>query len=135
MVTAILFPVDQVVCNWLYHNPWFHSNRALYIYNSLILSDLNFCILAWGYKCDRIVKLQKKISRIISLSKYNAHIEPIFKRLKLLKVSDNLIMRELKFYYKFIHEKLPSYLQNLPLYANKNTHNYATRTFRIYTKS
>ncbi len=37
-------------------------------------------------------------------------------------------MQELKFYYKFIHEKLPSYLQNLSLYANTNTHNYATRT-------
>ncbi len=38
------------------------------------------------------------------------------------------MMQELKFYYKFIHEKLTSYLQNLPLYANTNTHNYATRT-------
>ncbi len=52
----------------------------------------------------------------------------IFKRLKLLKVSDILIMQELKFYYKFTHKKLPSYLQNLPLYANTNTHNYSTRT-------
>ena len=29
----------------------------LLIYNSLILSYLNFGVLAWGYKCDRIVKL------------------------------------------------------------------------------
>ncbi len=40
-------------------------------------------------------------------------------------------MQELKFYHKFINEKLPSYLQNLPLYANTNTHNYATRTNKI----
>ncbi len=102
-------------------------SAKLHIYNSLILSHLNFCILAWGYKCDRTVKLQKKISRILSLSKYNAHTEPIFKRLKLLKVSDILIMQELNFYYKFIHEKLPSYLHNLPLYANTNTHNYTSK--------
>ncbi len=62
------------------------------------------------------------------LGAINVNTEPIFKRLKLLKVSDILIMHELKFYYKFIHEKLRSYLQNLPLYANTNTHNYATRT-------
>ncbi len=37
-------------------------------------------------------------------------------------------MQELKFYYKFIHEKSPSYLQNLLLCANTNTHNYSTQT-------
>ncbi len=29
MVTAILFLVDQVMCDWLNHTTWFHSNRAL----------------------------------------------------------------------------------------------------------
>ncbi len=51
-----------------------------------------FYILACGYKCDRIVKLWKINSGILSLSKYNAHTEPILKRLRLLNVSDNLIM-------------------------------------------
>ncbi len=50
----------------------------LHIYSSLILSHINLGILAWGYKCERIVKLQKKAVRIVSLSKYNAHTEPIF---------------------------------------------------------
>jgi hypothetical protein len=31
------------------------------IYNSLILSYLNYCILAWGYQCNRLIKLQKKL--------------------------------------------------------------------------
>ena len=34
----------------------------LLIYSSLILSHLNFCIIVWGYKCERIVKLQKSRS-------------------------------------------------------------------------
>ncbi len=34
-------------------------NAKVLIYNSLILSHLNFCILTWGYQFDRIVKLQK----------------------------------------------------------------------------
>ncbi len=29
MGAAILFPADQVMCDWLNHTMWFHSNRAL----------------------------------------------------------------------------------------------------------
>ncbi len=63
-------------------------NARTMIYNSLILSHLNYCILAWGYRCEQITKLQKCIVRILSISKYNANTEPIFKILSLLKVND-----------------------------------------------
>ena len=98
------------------------------IYNSLILPRLNYGILVWGYHCERVTQLQKKSVRILCLSKYNAHTEPIFKELKLLKVKDILWLQELKFYYKYKNDKLPHYLQNLPLQPNTDTHNYATRT-------
>ncbi len=49
------------------------------IYNSLVVSHLNFGLLIWGFKCEKITKLQKKVVRILSLSKYNAHTEPLFK--------------------------------------------------------
>ncbi len=75
------------------------------IYNSLIVSHPNFCILAWGYQCDRVIKLQKKVIWILNLSKYNAHTEPIFKELKLLKVKDILKLQELKFYFKYKNRK------------------------------
>ncbi len=45
------------------------------IYNSLVLSHLNFGILLWGFKCEKLFKLQKQIVRILSLSKYNAHTD------------------------------------------------------------
>ncbi len=47
------------------------------IYKSLVLSHLNFGILLWGFKCEKKIKLQKKIVRILSLSKYNAHTDPL----------------------------------------------------------
>jgi hypothetical protein len=97
------------------------------IYSSLILSHLNFGILAWGYKCNRIVKLQKKAIRILSISKYNAHTEPLFKKLNLLKVEDILKLHELKFYYKYKHERLPHYLQQIPLVFNNEIHDHDTR--------
>ncbi len=69
------------------------------IYNTVILSHVNYCVLIWGYKCERLTKLQKRFIRIITLiGKYNSYTEPIFKSLKLLKLDDILKFQELKFY-------------------------------------
>ncbi len=38
----------------------------------MIISHMNYFILAWGYEHSRIYKLQKKALRVISVSKYNA---------------------------------------------------------------
>ena len=38
------------------------------LYNSLILPHINYCITAWGFQPGRILKLQKKTVRIITLS-------------------------------------------------------------------
>ena len=44
---------------------YFPSNTLLIIYNSLILSRLNFGILSWGFgNCDRIITLQKRLSEM-----------------------------------------------------------------------
>ncbi len=96
------------------------------IYNSLVLSHLNFGILLWGFKCETVFKLQKQIVRISILSKYNAHTDAIFKHLKLLKVSDILKLQELKFYYKYKNNTLRHYLQALPFHPNTRTHDHNT---------
>ncbi len=41
-------------------------NARVMIYNYLILSHINYCILAWGYRCERITKLHKRIVRILN---------------------------------------------------------------------
>ena len=92
-----------------------------------MLPHLNYGITLWGFKCERILKLQKKAARILSASKYNAHTEPLFKNLKLLKIEHILKLHELKLYYKFIHIRLPVYLQNLKLDQNSSIHNINTR--------
>ncbi len=73
-----------------------------------------------GHDCKRIFKLQKKLFRIISVRKYNAHTEPIFKELNLLKIG------ELKFYHKYINNNLPYYFQTLPLNPNLEIHDHNT---------
>ena len=109
-------------------------NIKIMLYNTLILSHLNYGLTAWGYRCDRIKKLQKKAVRIICLSKCNAHTDPLFKSLNLLKVEHILKLQELKLYHKFSNNKLPVYLQNLPLDQNNSIHNFNTRgQYNIHT--
>ncbi len=80
----------------------------------------HFRILLWGFKCDKVFKLQQKNARISSLNKYNAHTDPLLKILKLLKVNDILKLQEFKFYYKHKNNKLPQYLQSLPYHKLNN---------------
>ena len=73
------------------------------------------------------MKLQKRAVRIVSLSKYNAHTEPILKNLNLLKVTDILKLQVLKFFYRYRHNMLPNYLQNMPFISNFYRHEHNTR--------
>ncbi len=41
---------------------------------------------------------------------------------------DILQLQELKLYFKYKKNKLPSYLQNMPLQPNTDIHNHETRT-------
>ena len=78
-------------------------NIKIILYNLLMLPHLNYCITLWGFKCERLLKLQTKPVRILSASKYNAHTEPLYTNLKLLKIEHILKLHELNIYYKFIH--------------------------------
>ena len=114
----------------------------LLLYNSLILPHLHYCLLAWGQKLERLSNIQKRAARIITNSGFNAHSEPIFKGLKLLKLGDIYKLQLLKFYYKLKNDKLPLYFNSIPLFTNETIHNYntrrrcnmfITRTSRLYT--
>ncbi len=87
----------------------------------MIASHLNYCILVWGYEHSRLNNTLKRVIRIINLSKYNDHTEPIFKKLKLLKIEDILKLNEVKFYYKLQNEKRPAYFLYQPTLQNNPT--------------
>ena len=101
-------------------------NALKMIYNSLILSHMQFNITAWGYDFNRIFKLQKRALRIMTCSKYNAHTDPIFKKLKLLKIQDIFNVQNLKIYYKYKIAKLPQYFMTM-FTINADIHPYGTR--------
>jgi hypothetical protein len=81
----------------------------LNIYNSLVLSYLTYGVIIWGWQSNQLTKIQKKLIRIISNSKYNAHCDPLFRKLKILKLSDICALHDLKFCYKYEHGLLPHY--------------------------
>ena len=99
----------------------------LKIYNSIILSHINYGILTWGFKCSKLKIIQKKAIRIIACSKFNAHTDPLFKNMRLLKVEDIFMIAKIKFYFKYINQALPVKLQNLPLLSNMDIHPHNTR--------
>ena len=93
------------------------------IYNTLILPQLNYCVLCWGSQTNRIHLLQKRAIRNINNANYRAHSEPIFKSLNLLKIKDIYYLLILKFYSKLINNKLPHYLDSFkPQFANGVSH-------------
>ena len=97
------------------------------LYNTLLITRLNYCLMIWGFNQERISKLQKRAIGIFTLSKYNAHTSPLFKTLNLLTINDMHSLQELKFYYKFLHNLLPVNLQNWQINNNIGVHNHNTR--------
>ena len=108
-------------------------NIKIAIYNCLVLSHLNFGILAWGCENERLCKLQKKCIRIISLSKYNAHTEPLFKKYNLLKVQDIFMIQQLKFYHKFVNNNLPLYFTRQTLFIEEFLESELSKAFFTFT--
>ena len=104
----------------------------LTLYNTLFLPYLNYGVLCWKSKLSDLEKLQKKAVRIIINAKYNAHTEPIFKRLKLLKLEHLCSLQELKFCFKLENGILPAYFKNGLFIRNESIHEHFTRAGNDY---
>ena len=96
------------------------------MYDSLILSHLQFGITCWGFECNRLFKLQKRALRIMTNSYSNAHTEPLFKDLKLLKLHGFFDIQCMKVFYKFTNKTLPKDFRSLCIY-NRDIYEIVTR--------
>ena len=92
-------------------------------YNELILSKFNYGVLTWGYESEIILKLQKKAVRIITSAKYNAHTEPINKKLSLSKIYDLFSIIILI----IISNLVTSSFHQYDFKMNNEAHHYSTR--------
>ena len=114
-----------------------HILRTLYF--SMVQSRMTYGILNWGFDCYRIEKLQKRCLRIVSYSKYNAHSEPLFKVVDILKIEHLFSQSCLKFLYKFKKCQLPKYFLSLQCVPRSSIHDHDTRSASkidsIYTRT
>ena len=60
--------------------------------------------------CIRNSKLQKRVIRFLTNSKFNSHTAPVFKHLDLLKAVDVFKLACFKLSYKYENRKLPIYV-------------------------
>ena len=102
-----------------------HILRTLYY--SMVQSRLTYGILAWGFEYQRFVKLQKRFLRIISLSNYNAHTEPIFKRLEIITIKNLFDLNCLKVVYNYKKEELPDHFLKFRYVQRASIHDHETR--------
>ena len=79
------------------------------LYFIMVNAHLNSGILVWGFVPKRLIKIQKHTIRTITCNKYNAHTEPLFKIMDILRLGKLLDINALKFYYKYLRGTLPSY--------------------------
>ena len=96
------------------------------LYNTLILPHFHYCILSWGFRMGRLKLLQKRAVCVMSGSRYNAHTDPLFKKLNLVKLSDLFTLNAYKIYYKLRHVSLPTYVANMFKDFSRN-HEHETR--------
>lgn len=87
------------------------------LYNSLVHSHLTYCAPIWGSAAvtnlNKIIKQQKKALRIVTNSKYNAHTLPLFKKLEILPITQQIEYSKLQFMFDYVHHRLPCSFDNL----------------------
>ena len=90
------------------------------LYHTLVNSHLSYGILAWGNanktSLKRTITLQKRAIRIVNDAKYNSHTEPLFKRNRILKLTDLYEHQVVLFMSEFINNTLPASFDNTFLF-------------------
>ena len=72
-------------------------------------------------------KAAKTICENVSTSKYNAHSEPLFKTLDILKIQHFFSQSCLKFVYKFKKRELPKHFLSFQCVLRSSCHDHDTR--------
>lgn len=105
-------------------------NTLITLYYALIYPFLIYGIIAWGSasptNLNALFILQKKALRIITFSKFDEHSSPLFRKTKIIKLTDLITFHINVFMYKFHNKALPPAFESFFKQVNK-IHNYNTR--------
>ena len=87
-------------------------NELKNVYHAIFTSHLMYGCHIWTQKLlsvtDKMSNLQKNVVRIMTFSDVNAHSEPLFKHLDILKFNDNIVLQNCLFVYDYLKGNLPS---------------------------
>ena len=101
------------------------------IYYAIFSSHLTYGSQIWGQNIntyiDNISIIQKNAVRIITFAEFNAHTDPIFKKLRILKIKDHITLQNCLLVYDFINNKLPKSF-NKAFVKVKDIHTITTST-------
>lgn len=93
------------------------KKHLLLLYNALCLPYINYCCLIWGHSAptilNRLFLLQKRVVRVIDGQHRLAHTNPIFAKLKILKVKDIAVQQSIIFIHKVMMRKVPENICSL----------------------
>ncbi len=96
------------------------------LYYALIFPFLLYGLIAWGSTYESNL-LQKKALRIMNFSNFDEHSGPLFKQLKIIKLTD-LVTFEIAIFMMKFHNKILPATFNTFFTPIKCVHNYNTRS-------
>ena len=103
------------------------------IYNALIYPHMTYCNILWAStyetKINGIYKIQKKIIRIMTFSKYRQESRPLFQSLGFLNIYELNFYLIAIFVHSYLHGNLPSVFKDY-FSTNDTIHTYNTRSSR-----
>ena len=102
----------------------------LLLYQSLIRPYFYYCNIVWpvgeSVRLDKLFVEKKTAIHTITFAKWNAHTEPLFSNLRLLKLHDINMRQTSCLIYKSRHGLLPPQFCNL-FVLNSEVHHHDTR--------
>ena len=114
------------------------ASKLRLMYDASIISYFQYYITPWRNSYYRLLKLQKRAIRIVTLSKYNIYRHSLFELIKPLRIQDIFEMQYLKLHYKYRNVILPKYIlcffflnRHVPNHNSRRTshlHHVETRT-------
>ena len=84
-----------------------------------------------GISTQTCLSTPKKAVRLVCKTKYNAHTDPLFLKLKTLKVKDIFLIQCLKFFFNHEKKSLPDYFHDF-IVRNIHGHTHDTRRRNEY---
>ena len=107
-----------------------NSKTLCTLYYCFVYPDLNYCVEVWGdtFKTylQALVKLQKRVLRIISYSKWNASVDHLYKYYNIMQLKKIFFYKVALLMFRVKTSSAPSIFRELFI-ENRSVHDYFTR--------